>query len=56
VLRDFPEAFKAAFEGDAPAPPSDVSPSTRSFKVLAELPLTSEGAGRAQSGGRGRRQ
>jgi hypothetical protein len=42
VLRDFPEAFKAAFEGDAPAPPSDVSPSARSFKVLAELPLTSE--------------
>jgi hypothetical protein len=42
ALKGFPEPFAAAFEGPGAAPPSDWSPSTRSFKVLAELPLTSE--------------
>ncbi|KIZ04105.1 transformation/transcription domain-associated protein [Monoraphidium neglectum] len=40
ALRSFPESFQLAFDGAAPSPPHDFTPAVRSFRVLAELPLT----------------
>lgn len=40
ALKDFPASLAAAFDGPDASPPGDAAPAARSFKVLAELPLT----------------